>query len=77
MNLDKQIAVVTGGASGMSYVCIDWFVCRGIIVKIEDKSPTDCLVGIILYDVQEMIVRCAIKKTIDQVGILRISINFK
>nr|WP_026069391.1 SDR family NAD(P)-dependent oxidoreductase [Legionella tunisiensis] len=38
MNLDNQIAVITGGASGMGKACAQALAARGVRVVIWDKQ---------------------------------------
>ncbi|VEG90455.1 SDR family NAD(P)-dependent oxidoreductase [Legionella spiritensis] len=80
MNLDNQVAVVTGGASGMGNACAHWLGERGARVVIWDRdiSPLhdgDCAAAIACDVSSEQEVGQALAKTIAQVGVPRIAIN--
>ncbi|KTD50601.1 3-oxoacyl-ACP reductase [Legionella rubrilucens] len=79
MNLDNQIAVITGGASGMGKACAEALSQRGVNVVIWDKvvdhlnsdewSAIPCDVS------SETEVEQALLETIHRVGVPRIVIN--
>ena len=80
MNLDNQIAVITGGASGMGKSCADQLSARGVKVVVWDKhidSVDDkSLVLAIACDVSsDTDVERAMQETIVKVGVPRICIN--
>ncbi|AHE67007.1 SDR family oxidoreductase [Legionella oakridgensis] len=76
MNLDDQIAVVTGGASGMGRACAQLLRQRGVRVAIWDQQTKDMDDDIIFCDVSsEQAVERALHETITRVGIPRICIN--
>lgn len=78
MNFDNQIALVTGGASGMGKACAQFLQQRGMKVVIWDKqadstNETDLF---ITCDVaSEESVEKAMADTIAQVGVPRVCIN--
>lgn len=80
MHLENQIAVVTGGDSGLGYATTEHLIARGAHVVVWDKhivhlqknaqiTPFICDVSV-AKDVE-----LAIQKTIDEVGIPRICVN--
>ncbi|STX51847.1 3-oxoacyl-ACP reductase [Legionella busanensis] len=80
MNLDNQIAVITGGASGMGKACALKLVDRGTQVVIWDKDISSFVdypnIVAIECDVSlDNSVTEAINKTKEKVGIPRICIN--
>jgi NAD(P)-dependent dehydrogenase (short-subunit alcohol dehydrogenase family) len=78
MNLDNQIAIVTGGASGMGQACVQLLNARGVKVVIWDKvvNQADNQVTAIACDVSsDEDVERAMQETIKKVGIPRICIN--
>ncbi|RMX18743.1 SDR family NAD(P)-dependent oxidoreductase [Legionella jordanis] len=78
MNLDNQIAVITGGASGMGRACAQFLNSRGVKVVVWDKqiNPVDEANLTIACDVSsEQEVDEAIDKTLNEVGVPRICIN--
>lgn len=75
MNLDNQIAVVTGGASGMGMACAKELHKRGVQVMVWDKTATE-LPHSIACDVSSASeVEQALQETIKQIGVPRICIN--
>lgn len=76
MRLNDQIAVVTGGASGMGNACVRLFRERGIRAVVWDKN-----IGGLTSDAYECDVSSAssveetLKKTIAEVGVPRICVN--
>lgn len=80
MNLDNQIAVITGGASGMGKACVDWLSRRGVKAVVWDKTIpqetlTACNAAFVCDVSLEADVENAMQETIRQVGIPRIVIN--
>ncbi|KTC65798.1 3-oxoacyl-ACP reductase (plasmid) [Legionella adelaidensis] len=75
MHLDNQIAVITGGASGIGKACTEEFSKRGLKVIVWDKQPTS-EAEYIECDVSSAdSVESALKKTIDRLGVPRINVN--
>ena len=76
MELDSQIAVITGGASGMGKACATLLSRRGVRVVVWDKQIDGVTSEAIACDVSsaEAIER-ALQHTIDSVGVPRICIN--
>lgn len=80
MNLDNQIAVITGGASGMGKACVDALSRCGVNVVIWDKviehlSPNEAGTAIACDVSSESEVEKAMQETINRVGVPRIVIN--
>jgi NAD(P)-dependent dehydrogenase (short-subunit alcohol dehydrogenase family) len=78
MNFDNQIALVTGGASGMGKACAQYLQQKGMKVVIWDKQTSvDCDAELYLTcDVaSEESVEKAMKDTIEQVGVPRVCVN--
>jgi NAD(P)-dependent dehydrogenase (short-subunit alcohol dehydrogenase family) len=80
MNLDNQIAIITGGASGMGRACAELLIKQGVRVVIWDKQiekdSSLKLALAIACDVSSAEeVERAMEKTITQVGTPRIGIN--
>lgn len=80
MNLDNQIAVITGGASGMGKACAQELKARGAKVVIWDKQISkekDKQISLALAcDVSSaQQIEHALAETVEQVGIPRICIN--
>lgn len=78
MNVANQIAVVTGGASGMGKACVDLLQEHGARVVIWDKHihsvSSDCIA--IACDVSSDVeIEQALAQTISAIGIPRIIIN--
>jgi NAD(P)-dependent dehydrogenase (short-subunit alcohol dehydrogenase family) len=78
MNFDNQIALITGGASGMGKACAQYLQKHGMKVVIWDKqadkeSEAECFVN---CDVtSDKSAEDAMKETISRVGIPRVCIN--
>jgi len=78
MNFDNQIALVTGGSSGMGKACVEYLQQHGMKVVIWDKQENN-------NSSAELYVNCdvsseesveeAMKKTIAQVGVPRVCVN--
>ncbi|MDP1603896.1 MAG: SDR family oxidoreductase [Legionella sp.] len=78
MNLDNQIAVITGGASGMGRACAELLCARGVKVVVWDKmiNEAESHITAIACDVSSDVdVERAMQETIKQVGTPRICIN--
>ncbi|WP_028389569.1 SDR family NAD(P)-dependent oxidoreductase [Legionella fairfieldensis] len=78
MNLDNQIAVITGGASGMGLACAQQLSARGAQVVVWDKQQhSDDKVALALScDVSSAEeIEQAIQTTVSRIGIPRICIN--
>ncbi|MCL9685604.1 SDR family NAD(P)-dependent oxidoreductase [Legionella maioricensis] len=78
MNFDNQIALVTGGASGMGKACAEYLHQRGMKVVIWDKqenSNSDAALFVTCDVTSEESVESAMKETIAQVGTPRVCIN--
>jgi NAD(P)-dependent dehydrogenase (short-subunit alcohol dehydrogenase family) len=80
MNLSNQIAVITGGVSGMGKACAQTLTARGVKVIIWDKQIATgtakefaFAVGCDVSSADE--IEQAMQKTIAQVGVPRICIN--
>jgi NAD(P)-dependent dehydrogenase (short-subunit alcohol dehydrogenase family) len=76
MKLNDQIALVTGGASGMGDACVRMFRERGVRAIVWDKN-----IGTLTHDAFECDVSSAIsveetlKKMISEIGVPRICVN--
>lgn len=76
MKLAQQIAVVTGGASGMGKACVQALRKQGVIVVVWDKQLDDESSEHIICDVSSTeSVESALRETIANIGIPRICIN--
>jgi len=78
MIIDNQIALVTGGASGMGKACVDFLSKRGMNVVSWDKNEEQLnhAAYTISCDVSlEESVQNAMQETVNQVGIPRVCIN--
>ncbi|KTD51701.1 3-hydroxyacyl-CoA dehydrogenase [Legionella quinlivanii] len=76
MSLNNQIAVITGGASGMGWACANALMKAGARVAIWDKTSTEKGDLSIACDVSsESEVERALQETIEQLGTPRICIN--
>lgn len=80
MNLDNQIAIVTGGASGMGKACVQMLSADGVRVVVWDKQLDNIndenLALAVSCDVSSAEeIEQAMQKTIAQVGVPRICIN--
>ncbi|TAL65994.1 MAG: SDR family NAD(P)-dependent oxidoreductase [Legionella sp.] len=78
MNFNQQIALVTGGASGMGKACVQYLKDKGMKVVIWDKQQeADSVADLyISCDVtSEDSVEKALEKTIGQLGVPRVCIN--
>ncbi|HAT6977225.1 TPA: SDR family NAD(P)-dependent oxidoreductase [Legionella pneumophila] len=78
MNFDNQIALVTGGASGMGKACVQYLQQHGMKVVVWDKQESTS-------NEEELYVTCdvtsdesvekAMRQTISQVGVPRVCVN--
>lgn len=76
MNINNQIAVVTGGASGIGQACANRLRKHGVRVMIWDKTSQPGLDDYIACDVRnEAMVAAALDETIQRMGIPTICIN--
>lgn len=76
MNLENQIALITGGASGMGKACANMLSRQGALVVVWDKEVTDNEHFAIACDVSSaQQVEDALQKTIKAKGIPTICIN--
>lgn len=78
MNLDKQIALITGGASGMGKACAEYLQQQGMRVVIWDKqvdehSKADLFISCDVTSDESA--EAAMKKTIAELGVPRVCIN--
>ena len=78
MNFDNQIALVTGGASGMGRACVDFLKQRGMKLVVWDQQASSD-VNADLYiscDVSsEESINAALKLTIEKIGAPRVCVN--
>ena len=74
MKMDSQVAIVTGGASGMGLACVDWLRARGVRVVVWDRQCSENE-GIMCDVSSSAAVEQALKKTIEQAGVPRICIQ--
>lgn len=80
MKLDNQVAVITGGASGMGNACAKALTALGVKVVVWDKAveglnSKDCHTAWACDVSSDEQVERAIKETINAVGVPRIVIN--
>lgn len=76
MNFDNQVAVITGGSSGMGKACREAFEKRGLRTVVWDKQGEDHGDHVISCDVSSATaVENAMQETISRLGIPRICIN--
>ncbi len=76
MNLNNQIAVITGGASGMGKMCAQVLAQRGARVVVWDREIKDLDETAIACDVSSAeAVEHALETTIAKIGVPRICIN--
>nr|WP_238400336.1 SDR family NAD(P)-dependent oxidoreductase [Legionella bononiensis] len=78
VNFDNQIALVTGGASGMGKACAEYLQKHGMKVVIWDKqedSDTTANLYVSCDVTSDESVEKAMKETIAQLGIPRVCIN--
>lgn len=78
MNLDKQIALVTGGASGMGKACVSFLKKHGMKVVVWDKHANDSSEAdlVLSCDVSSAdSVEQAMQLTKEKIGVPRVCIN--
>ncbi|KTC75604.1 3-oxoacyl-ACP reductase [Legionella birminghamensis] len=76
MSLNNQVAIVTGGASGMGLACVQALKNAGAKVAVWDKTSTDEGDFAISCDVSsESEVKEALRQSIEQLGVPGICIN--
>ncbi len=76
MNIDSQIAIITGGASGMGKACAQALSLRGVKVVVWDKQIDAASNTAVRCDVSSADeVEQALAETIARVGVPRICIN--
>jgi len=76
MELSNQIAVVTGGASGLGKACVDALSARGVDVIIWDRAVSNLAHAAVACDVSSASdVVYALEQTIARFGTPRICIN--
>lgn len=76
MKLAQQIAVVTGGASGMGKACVQALQSRGVRVVVWDRQLDEQTIDHIICDVSSaQSVEQALSDTIANIGVPRICIN--
>lgn len=78
MNYDNQIALVTGGASGMGKACVQFLKQHGMKVVIWDKqedSDSEASLSIVCDVTSDESVEQALQQTISKIGIPRVCIN--
>lgn len=78
MNFDNQIALITGGASGMGKACVNYLHKRGMNVVIWDKQSAendDAQLSIACDVTSEASVEKAMQQTIAEIGTPRVCIN--
>lgn len=80
MNLDNQIALVTGGASGMGNACVKALMARGVKVAVWDKNSSaltakDCHFAKSCDVSSDEQIESAMQETISELGVPRIVIN--
>lgn len=76
MDIDNQVAVVTGGASGLGQACVALLRQRGAQVMVWDRSPDSADAYALACDVRsEEGVVCALNDTIKRLGVPRICIH--
>ena len=76
MDLDKQVVVITGGASGMGKACAVALARRGLHVVVWDRNISGVATEAVECDVSsDSAVEHALQETISRVGVPRIAIN--
>ena len=76
MKIKNQVAIITGGASGMGRACAEALLSRGSRVMVWDKQKCDFEVNSISCDVTSAeSVESALNITIENLGIPEICIN--
>ncbi|HAT8179814.1 TPA: SDR family NAD(P)-dependent oxidoreductase [Legionella pneumophila] len=78
MNFDNQIALVTGGASGMGKACVQYLQQHGMKVVVWDKqenASSEAELYVTCDVTSDESVEKAMRQTISQVGIPRVCVN--
>ncbi|HAU1151048.1 TPA: SDR family NAD(P)-dependent oxidoreductase [Legionella pneumophila] len=78
MNFDNQIALVTGGASGMGKACVQYLQQHGMKVVVWDKqenASNEAELYVTCDVASDESVEKAMRQTISQVGIPRVCVN--
>ncbi|MFO3654797.1 SDR family NAD(P)-dependent oxidoreductase [Legionella pneumophila serogroup 1] len=78
MNFDNQIALVTGGASGMGKACVQYLQQHGMKVVVWDKqesTSSEAELYVTCDVTSDESVEKAMRQTISQVGIPRVCVN--
>lgn len=78
MNFDNQIALVTGGASGMGQACVQFLQKKGMKVVVWDKQTAAVAYSALSINCDvssEAAVEQAMQQTIAQIGTPRVCIN--
>ncbi len=76
MDLDNQIAVITGGASGMGKACAQALRLRGVHVVVWDRDAVSLGEDAMACDVSSAVaVEQAMQETVARIGVPRICIN--
>ena len=76
MDLDNQVAVITGGASGMGKACAEALDKRGLQVVVWDRDISGVTTEAIKCDVSSSLaIEHALQETISRIGVPRIAIN--
>ncbi len=68
MHIEHQIAVVTGGSSGMGRACVEALRAHGVLVASWDKQPVDDPQAIVCDVVSDEAVAAALQQTIELLG---------
>lgn len=78
MNFDNQIALVTGGASGMGKACVQYLQQHGMKVVVWDKqsdSSSDAELFITCDVTSDESIEKAMQQTVSQIGVPRVCVN--
>ncbi|KGP64144.1 3-hydroxy-2-methylbutyryl-CoA dehydrogenase [Legionella norrlandica] len=78
MNFDNQIALITGGASGMGKACVQYLQQHGMKVVVWDKqedTTSEAELSLKCDVTSDKSVEEAMKQTISQLGIPRVCVN--
>lgn len=78
MNFDNQIALVTGGVSGMGKACVQYLQQHGMKVVVWDKqegTSNEAELYVACDVTSDESVEKAMRQTISQVGVPRVCIN--
>lgn len=76
MNIDKQVAVITGGSSGMGKACAEALMKRGARVVVWDTQSCLLECDAMICDVRSAeSIEHVLEQTIDKIGVPQICIN--